>query len=200
MAVRLGTVRHTLCHVFYQTMVNVRPHFDSDDHQPGHPSGGEAAGGGGGNDGGGRLNLLLSYAGWQAAPWIDTLPRLLEPMGIVSHRAQTGREASKLIEQTRIHIAVVDLGLPLDRADSDCHASEGGPRLLELLSRLAVPPPTVIVKRSLSHRDDCREISAALRLGAFAVVDRPRVVDDLNVLLDVLRRCLARHYDGQWPG
>lgn len=178
-------------------MVNVRPHSHSDDpHQPGHPSGVGTTGG----LGGGRLNLLLSCAGWQTAPWIDTLPLLLEPMGVVSHRASTGREASRLIEQTRIHIAVVDLGLPLDCGADEKDAAEGGPRLIELLSRLAVPPPTVIVKRSRSHRDDCREISAALRHGAFAVVDRPKAVEDLNVLLDVLRRCLVRHYDGQWPG
>jgi hypothetical protein len=37
-------------------------------------------------------------------------------------------------------------------------------------------------------------------LGAFAVVDRPRQASDLNLMLEVLRRCLLRHYDGMWPG
>jgi hypothetical protein len=36
-------------------------------------------------------------------------------------------------------------------------------------------------------------------LGAFAVVDRPRKPADLNLMLDVLRRCLLRHYRGMWP-
>lgn len=147
---------------------------------------------------GGRLNLLLSCAGWQQDPWVDRLPRLLEPMGVIAHRAQTGGEAKRVIESTPIHIAVVDLGLPLDGQSSPDH--EGGPRLLELLARLASPPPTVVVKRSRSLRDDAREIGAALRAGAFAVVERPRSITDLEVMLEVLRRCLHRHYHGRWPG
>lgn len=149
---------------------------------------------------GGRLNLLLSYAGWEPSPWIDHLPRLLEPMGVVSHRAGTGREASSVLNATRIHIAVVDLGLPLDKPCQSDPGEEAGARLLELLARQAEPTPTVVVKRAKSHRDDLREMNAALRLGAFAVVDRPRQASDLNLMLEVLRRCLARHYRGMWPG
>ncbi|HRQ72173.1 MAG TPA: hypothetical protein PLU35_04005, partial [Phycisphaerales bacterium] len=77
---------------------------------------------------------------------------------------------------------------------------EGGPRLLEILRRLDQPPPTVVVKRARSHRDDCREIAAALRAGAFAVIDRPHGPNDLEVMLEVLRRCLLRFYRGRWPG
>jgi CheY-like chemotaxis protein len=122
-------------------------------------------------------------------------------MGVCSIRASTGREATEVIRRVNpIHIAVVDLGLPLDQSDSAQQQEEGGPRLLELLARLDQPPPTVVVKRSRSHRDDCREIAAALRAGAFAVIDRPRQPSDLEILLDVLRRCLTRHYRGRWPG
>ena len=51
----------------------------------------------------GRLNLLLSYAGWHDESWADRLPRLLEPMGIASLRADNGREASQVISHNRIH-------------------------------------------------------------------------------------------------
>lgn len=149
---------------------------------------------------GGRLNLLLSFAGWHPDPWVDRLPVLLEPMGIQSLRATTGRQASEVIRQAPIHIAVVDLGLPLDETPAGTGREEGGPRLLELLSRLSEPPPTVVVKRSRTHRDDSREIAAALRAGAFAVIDRPRDSRDLELLLEVLRRCLCRYYKGRWPG
>lgn len=152
---------------------------------------------------GGRLNLLLSYAGWQSESWVDALPRLLEPMGVVSLRAGTGREATEVIRRNPIHIAVVDLGLPLEPRAAGSTApdhEEGGPRLLEILRRQAQPPPTVVVKSSRTHRDDCREISAALRAGAFAVIDRPRDVMDLEVMLEVMRRCLGRFYQGRWPG
>lgn len=150
----------------------------------------------------GRLNLLLSYAGWEDESWVDRLPRLLEPIGVQSLRAGTGRQASEVIARYPIHIAVVDLGLPLDMGQQapGSPAEEGGPRLLELLRRLDQPPPTVVVKRARSHRDDCREIAAALRSGAFAVIDRPHGPNDLEVMLEVLRRCLLRFYRGRWPG
>jgi CheY-like chemotaxis protein len=132
---------------------------------------------------------------------VERLPRLLEPMGVRAHEARTGAHASRIIRVTPIHMAVVDLALPLDEADTtpDPDLAEGGPRLLELLSRLESPPPVVAVKRSRTHRDDARDIAAALRLGAFAVIDRPRDLADMNLVLDVLRRCLERHYKGCWP-
>lgn len=170
---------------------------------PNNPRGDSAPAGQNGGAGaaaGGRLNLLLSYAGWEEDSWVDRLPRLLEPMGVHSLRASTGAEATEVIRRVgQIHIAVVDLGLPLD-AQPRPNNEEAGPRLLELLSRLEQPPPTVIVKRSRTHRDHCREMGAALRAGAFAVIDRPRGQSGLEILLDVLSRCLQRHYQGRWPG
>lgn len=145
-----------------------------------------------------RLNLLLSYAGWQPDPWVNRLPPLLEPMGVQSLCAGSGRQATDMIRRVPIHIAVVDLALPLD--ESNGTAEEGGSRLLDILARLSQPPPTVVIKRSRSHRDDHRDITAALRAGAFAVIDRPRDARDLELMLDVLRRCLVRFYEGRWPG
>ena len=122
-------------------------------------------------------------------------------MGVTSVRAQSGKEAAEVIKTTPVHIAIVDLGLPLDPTSGPSdHDQEGGSRLLEILSRLAEPPPTVVVKPARSHRDDCRSLSEALRLGAFAVVDRPRGDTDLELMLEVLRRCLTRFYKGRWPG
>jgi DNA-binding response OmpR family regulator len=178
-------------------MESPRIHPASD---PGDPAGGgRAPGSPGPAQTGGRLNLLLSYAGWQPDSWVERLPVLLEPMGIHSLRATTGKQASQVIQQAPIHIAVVDLGLPLDETSAGPSHEEAGPRLLELLARLSQPPPTVVVKRSRTHRDDSREMAAALRAGAFAVIDRPRDSRDLELLLEVLRRCLHRHYQGRWP-
>ena len=148
-----------------------------------------------------RLNLLLSYAGWSPDSWADRLPLLLEPLGVRALRACSGRQASQVIAQSPVHIAVVDLCLPLDDqpGGGGQTAEEGGPRLLELLARLTQPPPVVVVKTSRTRRDESREIAAALRLGAFAVVDRPRDAADLELMLEVLRRCLCRFYQGRWP-
>ncbi|MBX9736701.1 MAG: hypothetical protein K2X32_07225, partial [Phycisphaerales bacterium] len=74
----------------------------------------------------------------------------------------------------------------------------GGPRVLDLLSRLESPPPTVVLKAPRSHRDETREMQTALRCGAFAVVDRAGA--DLESMLAVMERCLVRFYAGRWPG
>ena len=145
-----------------------------------------------------RLNLLLSTGAWQPDPWVQRLPRMLDPIGVRSHVAASARSAEQVIQSNPIHIAIVDLALPLD--DGPNLDDEAGVQVLELLSRMPVPPPTVVIKRRRSVRDDRREIAAALRAGAFAVVDRPNAQTELESLLEVLRRCLARHYAGRWPG
>jgi CheY-like chemotaxis protein len=129
---------------------------------------------------------------------MDLLPALLAPMGVRSLRARTGREATEMIRLEPAHVAVVDLSLPLEVGPAGA-LEEAGARVLDLLSRLAQPPPTIIVKRARTHRDDARELAAALRAGAFAVIDRPRGQADLEVLLELLRRVLRRHYRDRWP-
>jgi CheY-like chemotaxis protein len=121
-------------------------------------------------------------------------------MGVATHRAESARHATDVIQSTTIHIAVVDLGLPFDAANSPSAADEAGTRVLELLRRLPNKPPSLVIKRSRTQREDAREMAAALRSGAFAVLDRPRATNDLELLLEALRRCLVRHYGGQWPG
>ncbi len=159
---------------------------------------GEACGQGGPGIWGGRLNLLLSTAPWQDDPWSLALPRLLEPMGVMAHRAGTAREAERVIRTTTIHIAVIDLAIPLGPVTPGSPIESGGPRVLDLLSRLDAPPPTVVLKAPRSHRDETREMQTALRCGAFAVVDRAGA--DLESMLAVMERCLVRFYAGRWPG
>ncbi len=181
-------------------MVHVQP----------HQGGSDAAG----PPAGDRLGLLIGYAGWRDDSWADRLPTLLEPMGITAYRATSGQQASQIINASPIHIAVVDLGLPLEDLPpgpppSETSLKEGGPRLLEMLRRLSQPPHTVVIKRRRGARDEQREVAAALRLGAFAVIDPPGPAEakasttprtgELEVMLEVLRRILYRHYQGRWP-
>jgi CheY-like chemotaxis protein len=148
-----------------------------------------------GGPGSPRLRMLLSEAGWRRGTVVDQLPRLLEPLGIRTVRAASGEEAADLIRSVTIHIAVVDLAIPLHR---DAERSPlAGPRVLELLRRLEQPPPTVVVRpRPAATRESVRTLSRALREGAFAVVDRPV---DLETMLEVLRRILRRYYADVWP-
>lgn len=168
-----------------------------------------------GNTGPGRLNLLLSASGplaWRDESWAECLPRLLEPMGVRTYRVHSGHEAARLIESTRVHIALVDLGLPLGRAGAGATGTagagggvgvgagmtpEGGARLLELLARLSSPPPTVVLKPERTAREDARTLCSALGAGAFAVLERPV---QLEAVLDVMRRVLRRFYADRWPG
>lgn len=176
-------------------MVEVRPSFP-DPSSPDSAGHGVAAG-----KPGGRLNLLLSHSRWRDEHWADSLPRLLEPMGVHAWTAHSGRQATDLIKKVRVDIAVVDLSLPLDtHGDASADASaieEAGVRLLELLVRLPSPPPTLVVKRRRTRREDTRELNHALRAGAFAVIERPV---HLETLLQVMRRVLCRHYADRWPG
>jgi hypothetical protein len=94
-----------------------------------------------------------------------------------------------------IHIAVVDLSIPLRRGEGA--AVPGGDRILQLLRRLDEPPPTVVVRPPQpAARESARGLGEALRGGAFAVLDRPV---HLETMLEVMRRVLRRHYAGHWP-
>lgn len=117
-------------------------------------------------------------------------------MGVRAHRAPDARTATRVIESTPIHLAVVDLAVPFDQASP---LAEAGWKVLELLASAHAAPPLVVIKRSRSTREQTQEMTAALRLGAFAVIDRPRQPSDLELLLDVLRRALRRHYQDRWP-
>lgn len=153
-----------------------------------------------------HLNLLLTYGGWRESSWADALPRLLEPMGVRSFRANSGAEAAQVLRSVPVHAAVVDLRLPLDRphrlttageSPDPALTEEGGERLLEVLRRLEAPPPTVVVTRDRSPREYMRELHYALRHGAYAVVHGSAA--DAEQMLRVLQRLVSRYYHNQWP-
>jgi len=147
------------------------------------------------NGDGSRLNLLLSRGPWQRCASVEQLERLLEPLGIRTIRVSTGVEAEDVIGAAPIHIAVVDLSMPLSAEASNQTA--GGTRLVQLLRRLDAPPPMVLVRPPQAvARDAARGLTQALREGAFAVVDQPY---PLESMLDVMRRIVHRHYSNRWP-
>lgn len=122
------------------------------------------------------------------------LPQLLAPMGISCIRVETGEDAASAIDEYAIHIAVVDLAIPLRRSAS---SQAGGPRILQLLRRLAEPPPTVVIRPpQITPRESTRSLTEALKEGAFAVLDRPVKMESM---LQVMQRILKRHYAGLWP-
>ncbi len=174
-------------------MVHVRP-----PQPPTPPS--SPFGGGVSRGEGGRLNLLLTCGGWAACGggdvWANQLPTLLRPLGVEVLTAGSGHEATSVIRDTPVHIAVVDLALPMGASDNPNESREAGLRILELLARLEEPPPTVVIRRRCTPREGSRGLASALAAGAFAVVDRPV---QLETVLDIMRRVVRRHYSGRWP-
>ena len=110
---------------------------------------------------GNRLSLMLSYGGWERQNFAEQLPRLLEPIGIDCLRVGSAEEATALLKLRPVHIAVIDLRIPLDRRVDE----PGGERLLKILRRLDSPPPTVVVRpRPATVRGSARGLSNACLL------------------------------------
>lgn len=161
----------------------------------------------------GRFNVLLTQDRAHANEhWTNQLPRLLEPQGIFTHIARSGREAIELAEQLPLHAAVVDLATPRTAstnpgmtqstpsnptAGPSADSTQAGLWLLELLNRLPRKPPLVVLRSpATSKRDAERLLGDALRLGAFSVLEKPV---GINELLVVFQRLIERRYQGAWP-
>jgi len=130
--------------------------------------------------------------------WTHQLPRLLEPFGVRSYVANTGRDALELAERNSIHAAVVDLATPYGNA-SDTRRTDrlaAGFWLLDLMRRLPERPPVVAVSNTATRTEIDRVMTEALRLGAFTVITGPI---SLEALLNAFQRVVDRRYHGQWP-
>jgi CheY-like chemotaxis protein len=148
-----------------------------------------------------RFNVLLTqdrpYVSGVSGHWTQQFPRLLEPQGVVSYTAHSGREAMAITGRVEIHAAVLDLATPLEESD-EFGESEAGFWLIELFRRLPGRPPIIIVHNAAySQKMLGRLMHEALRLGAFSVLNKPV---ELERLLAVFQRLVDRQYRGAWPG
>lgn len=181
--------------------MRLRLHTPDHDQTPSFGGGGQAAGAGAGGQPSKRLNLLLTYGGWREHAFADQLPLILDRIGISCFRAQSGDEASDFIRREHVHIAVIDLSIPMHPVSpaqqSTGRAVPAGPRVLQLLKRLEQPPPTIVVRpRQVDPAESARNLSDALRDGAFTVLDDPVPVE---TMLQALERVVRRHYRDHWP-
>ena len=126
-----------------------------------------------------RFTVLLAN---EQEGWHQTVRQLLEPQGVQTVSARSGREALSLIESRPIHVAVLDTQMP----------QLGGLQVVRRLRDLPKPPPAILVANDLtSHL-----LREALSMHVFSVLSKPV---DFNVLLDALARVLKRHYESRWP-
>jgi len=126
-----------------------------------------------------RLTVLLAN---EQERWHQTVRTLLEPQGVQTISARSGREALHLIESTPVHVAVLDAQMP----------QLGGMQVIRLMREMHNAPPAILLAGDLtSHL-----LREALGMHVFSVLSKPV---DLNVLLDTLARVLRKHYESRWP-
>jgi CheY-like chemotaxis protein len=129
-----------------------------------------------------RFTVLLAN---EQEGWHQTVRRLLEPQGVQTLSARSGREALELIETTPVHVAVLDAQMP----------QLGGMQVIRMMRELrrADAPPAILLSNDLnSHL-----LREALSMHVFSVLSKPV---DFNVLLDALARVLRRYHASRWPG
>jgi CheY-like chemotaxis protein len=126
-----------------------------------------------------RFTVLLAN---EQEGWHQTVRQLLEPQGVQTLSARSGREALSLIESRQIHVAVLDAQMP----------QLGGMQVVRRLRDLPKPPPAILVANDLTSQ----LLREALSMHVFSVLSKPV---DFNVLLDALARVLKRHYESRWP-
>ena len=126
-----------------------------------------------------RFTVLLAN---EQEGWHQTVRQLLEPQGVETVSARSGREALDLIEHRHIHVAVLDQQMP----------QLGGLQVIKLMRELQQAPPAILLAGQLTTH----LLHEALGMRVFSVLSKPV---DFNVLLDTLARVMRRHYEGRWP-
>ncbi len=126
-----------------------------------------------------RLNVLLAH---DSEGWQEMVRRLLEPQGVQTVAARSGREALELMQSTQIHVAVLDQQMP----------QLGGLQVIRMMHNLKQAPPSILLANHLTDH----LLHEALGMRVFSVLSKPV---DLNMLLDALARLLKRRYASRWP-
>jgi two-component system, response regulator YesN len=126
-----------------------------------------------------RLTVLLAN---EQEGWHQTIRGLLEPQGVQTLSARSGREALDLIETRPVHVAVLDQSMP----------QLGGLQVVKLMRDRKNAPPAILLANQLTNN----LLREALSMQVFTVLGKPV---DFNVLLDALARVLRRYHESRWP-
>jgi DNA-binding NtrC family response regulator len=114
--------------------------------------------------------------------WNETVSRLLEPQGVKTIVARSGREALGLIESTPLHAVVLDTQMP----------QLGGLQVIKLMREKNASLPAILLTNRLTNH----LLREALGMHVFSVLAKPV---DFNLLLDALARILRRYHENRWP-
>ena len=127
-----------------------------------------------------RFTVLLAN---EQEGWHQTVRGLLEPQGVHTVAARSGREALQCIEREPVHVAVLDAQMP----------QLGGLQVVKMMREIHKAPPAILLANDLSST----LLREAIGMHVFSVLSKPV---DFNVLLDALARVMRRYYESRWPG
>jgi len=122
-----------------------------------------------------EVNVLASVAGWA---WPSALQDIFKPRGVNLMVAQDSNEFVDIIEQRRIHTAIVDM----DNENSN------GLATIKLI-RFDYPRLPCIM---LKDKADDNVLVRALELDVFGVINKPV---DMNILRGLLNRLFQKRYN-----
>jgi two-component system, response regulator YesN len=114
--------------------------------------------------------------------WHETVAGLLEPQGVHTVLARSGREALDMIETLPLHAAVLDTRMP----------GLGGLQVIKLMRELHKAIPAILLADQMNNH----LLREALGMQVFSVLTKPV---DFNLLLDALARVLRRYHENRWP-
>lgn len=127
-----------------------------------------------------RLTVLLAD---EQENWHQTVRQLLEPQGVLTVSAHSGRDALDIIQSQAVHVVVLDQQMP----------QMGGMQVVRAMQQMPSSPPAIL----LAGRLTTQLLHEALAMHVFTVLSKPV---NLDLLLDALARVLKRHYESRWPG
>jgi len=115
--------------------------------------------------------------------WHQTVRQLLQPQGVQTITAHTGREVLDIVQREPIHVVVLDVQMP----------QLGGLQVIKMMREMKDAPPAILLANQLTQH----LLHDALAMHVFSVLSKPV---DLDVLLDSIARVVKRHYASRWPG
>src|SRR3954468_14107516 len=103
-----------------------------------------------------RFTVLLAN---EQEGWHNTVRQLLEPQGVETIVARSGREALNLLESRPIHVAVLDTQMP----------QLGGMQVVKLMREMQNAPPAILLASQLTNH----LLHEALGMHVFSVLSKP---------------------------
>jgi DNA-binding NtrC family response regulator len=131
-----------------------------------------------------RLTVLLAN---EQEGWHQTVRGLLQPQGVQTISARSGREALSVLESQPVHLAVLDTQMP----------GLGGMAVVKIMRESEKSNPRKLPAILMADDLSSALLREALGMHVFSVLSKPV---DFNLLLDAMARVLRRHYESRWPG